>query len=974
MQPSLHQHTPSLTAFDPRGLSVRDVDYYRQSAQDSPQARVSRRVFGRRGALNEQWDPRLTAMRQSDASVKPNQRLCHSLSGRELVSDSVDKGRRITWFGSAGQVLERRDARGACESYEYDRLLRLTRAFEQSSDQATRTSVEQLTYGKTTSSEAARNCCGRLIHHVDPAGQLLFGAYDLHGQLSTQTRRFTDELPDSAGHTSTWRYQALGQLIEQTDAKGNLQHSQYAQDGLLVRFGVTLNDGHHHTLLEQRLYSASGQVLSERAGNGVLSVLEYNAFDERLKHSRSFRVGKFNEPLQDLAYIYDRVGNVLSVSDAAQPIQWFDNSRTEAKNTYRYDTLYRLIETTGRESSRSVSGPNLPEALAFSATQGSLCRNYRQRYTYDASGNLSTLQHLPEHATGYTRQMNIATQSNHSLQQTLVGTAAGLGRGFDQNGNQLMLEPGQMLSWNVRNQLQRVTQVVRAEGVDDDEIYRYDGSGQRALKIRRSQAKNQQHTNEVRYLPGLEIRRNSATGEWLNTVIVTAELNSIRILHWEQGCPEGIENQQIRFGLSDHLGSNTLELDGNAQVLSHETYYPYGGTAWWAAKNAVEASCKTIRYSGKERDASGLYYYGHRYYAPWLSRWISADPAGDIDDLNLYAMVRGNPVSYVDSQGLARGQKKPGIFSRLRAVAARVVSRVRPVFQAASSAAIRDGLATGASNAIGVGVDLLLFASRQPTRALNNILRQAVAALDAVAVLHMSVGLLGNWTRWSPFLGFIASVVADRGFALQGQDAATNLEHEWDPVARERLVGHVRAFSREIVQQTVRGLGTSVSWGTTALGARLPRTLLAAGAYGLATVPNAIFNRLIPGALLPNIGPIIEGYDAAAGTAIRAGHQTSVYESQGDTLQIPDLAGTLHGGVSRMFNQAWGHWAGVGIESIARYATGLSAGAQSGGTRILVAIGRGVASALTELRGVAVLKAREGYSNYARRWWSGQNR
>ncbi|EGH49324.1 insecticidal toxin protein, partial [Pseudomonas syringae pv. pisi str. 1704B] len=51
-------------------------------------------------------------------------------------------------------------------------------------------------------------------------------------------------------------------------------------------------------------------------------------------------------------------------------------------------------------------------------------------------------------------------------------------------------------------------------------------------------------------------------------------------------------------------------------------------TAWWAARSAVEAKYKTVRYSGKERDTSGLYYYGLRYYAPWLQRWINPDPAG----------------------------------------------------------------------------------------------------------------------------------------------------------------------------------------------------------------------------------------------------------------------------------------------------------------------------------------------------------
>ncbi len=71
-----------------------------------------------------------------------------------------------------------------------------------------------------------------------------------------------------------------------------------------------------------------------------------------------------------------------------------------------------------------------------------------------------------------------------------------------------------------------------------------------------------------------------------------------------------------------------------------------------ASRNTVEAKYKTVRYSGKERDATGLYYYGYRYYQPWLGRWLSADPAGTIDGLNLYRMVRNNPVGLMDGDGL----------------------------------------------------------------------------------------------------------------------------------------------------------------------------------------------------------------------------------------------------------------------------------------------------------------------------------
>ncbi|HDL8170255.1 TPA: RHS repeat-associated core domain-containing protein, partial [Yersinia enterocolitica] len=118
-----------------------------------------------------------------------------------------------------------------------------------------------------------------------------------------------------------------------------------------------------------------------------------------------------------------------------------------------------------------------------------------------------------------------------------------------------------------------------------------------------------------------------------------------------KGQPAGIDNGQLRYSFDNQIGSSLLELDNNGDIISQEEYYPFGGTALFAARNTIEAKYKTVRYSGKERDATGLYYYGFRYYMPWLGRWLNADPAGTIDGLNLYRMVRNNPISLMDEDG-----------------------------------------------------------------------------------------------------------------------------------------------------------------------------------------------------------------------------------------------------------------------------------------------------------------------------------
>ncbi|WP_139258336.1 RHS repeat-associated core domain-containing protein [Epilithonimonas mollis] len=60
------------------------------------------------------------------------------------------------------------------------------------------------------------------------------------------------------------------------------------------------------------------------------------------------------------------------------------------------------------------------------------------------------------------------------------------------------------------------------------------------------------------------------------------------------------------------------------------------------------------KYNGKElHEATGLYYYGARYYDPNKSIWLSVDPlASVLPDWNPYAYSFNNPIMYSDPTGL----------------------------------------------------------------------------------------------------------------------------------------------------------------------------------------------------------------------------------------------------------------------------------------------------------------------------------
>ena len=116
---------------------------------------------------------------------------------------------------------------------------------------------------------------------------------------------------------------------------------------------------------------------------------------------------------------------------------------------------------------------------------------------------------------------------------------------------------------------------------------------------------------------------------------------------------DDVSRAHVRYQLATHQGSSALELDQDGNLISYEEYLPLGGTAFLAGDNVRDVDLKEYRYSGKEcDDATNLYSYGHRYYAPWLGRWLSPDPAGITDSYNLYQFVLGNPITFVDPNGL----------------------------------------------------------------------------------------------------------------------------------------------------------------------------------------------------------------------------------------------------------------------------------------------------------------------------------
>lgn len=647
--------TPTLLVADPRSRVVRRVGYCRQGGSCVIESRINRHLYDGVGREVESWDPRLHG-----STAKPNQATVYGLSGQPLLTDSVDAGWLLSLLNRAGLPHASWDGRGSRMHCAYDEQQRLLAVTEQAADASPRV-VDRFTYGDTGEERAERNQCGRLIRHDDPAGSQGIQQYGLIGAVRVESRRFLIELetPDwpldidardawleDQAYVTRHAFLPTGEVEQQHDAMGHLRRFGYDVAGQSAAVWLSLaGDGKTAQCLVSNIrYNAQGQVERETAGNGVISQAFYA--DEEGRLTRLVSAVEADSPLQDLNYTYDPVGNIIELEDRAQAVSWFNNQRIEPINRYRYDSLYQLVEATGWEVSTPSHGPPLP-ALLPTPLDPNQRRHYTQRFDYDAAGNLITRHHSG--APGFS--MFTSGRSNRSLAQRDDGSLPGepdIESGFDACGNQRELLRGQTMTWDVRNQLSRVSLVRREDEPGDDECYTYDRPGHRLRKVHIRHTPARELHDEVRYLPSLEIRCQADGGEH-HVILAEAGRSSVRVLHW----PQGEHAEQLRYNLRDHLGSTTLELDDEAGVLTQEHYYPFGGTACWAGQNEGVAKYKTVRYSGKERDATGLYYYGFRYLATWLQRWISPDPAGDEDGPNRYVMVGNNPINFIDRSGLA---------------------------------------------------------------------------------------------------------------------------------------------------------------------------------------------------------------------------------------------------------------------------------------------------------------------------------
>ncbi|HVV71422.1 MAG TPA: RHS repeat-associated core domain-containing protein, partial [Verrucomicrobiae bacterium] len=107
---------------------------------------------------------------------------------------------------------------------------------------------------------------------------------------------------------------------------------------------------------------------------------------------------------------------------------------------------------------------------------------------------------------------------------------------------------------------------------------------------------------------------------------------------------------RLRYYHEDHLRSSAVLTDAAGNLIEESAFFPFGARRSEFEPRGLD---DPYQFSQKERDTeTGLLYFGKRFYAPGIAKWLSTDPLEEKGGgFNPYAYVNDNPVRFQDRDG-----------------------------------------------------------------------------------------------------------------------------------------------------------------------------------------------------------------------------------------------------------------------------------------------------------------------------------
>jgi RHS repeat-associated protein len=394
------------------------------------------------------------------------------------------------------------------------------------------------------------------------------------------------------------------------DANSRLLKVSYP-NGFTARYGYNglgyanqlLDDATGQSYWTANAMDAEQHLTQTSAGNGLVTT---NSFDVTTGRLTGATTGT-GSSVQNFAYTYDRLGNLLTRGDA----------NTNLSETLTYEALNRLTSST-------VNLTQTPLSKAF---------------TYDPIGNLTSKSDV-----GTYSYPAVGSPLPHAVMSVSGGTISATFT-YDADGNQTS-GLGRNIVWTSYNKPSSITQGTRTISfLDDTEHQRF---------------KQVTPEGTTLYIGAFGVlaevsNPGAASEKWTDYLSVGNAKVGMRAVQTASG------TLATRYFHTDHLGSISVISDENGLVVERLSYDAWGKRRNPNGTDDVTGSItsQTTRgFTGEEElSVGGLVHLNGRVYDPLLARMTSADPTvsdpTNPQGWNRYSYVGNDPLTFTDPSGFS---------------------------------------------------------------------------------------------------------------------------------------------------------------------------------------------------------------------------------------------------------------------------------------------------------------------------------